>query len=394
MKNRKRIAALLLCGVMLFLGVSCTVEETDVPEGMKIATATGADFRLYVPTVWNVNDDYGVSGAYFNMSKQSTVSMVRYEITEEMNQAMSEAQVSGGDRLDWFWETECKAIVEEIALGGSVTEVVEKSEAESSTEAGTESGTETETGTETGTESAETQEVSGGQSVVLDTLNARRHHLKATVGGETLHFVHVIAEKSGGFYVFSFTVVDELYLSLLPHVEIMLENIYFAEPYLPDDYIKDLDENAPAPEGMKLASNDDVAYRFYVPKECKVSREERIFSAYLESDRSCVSVVPYMPDVDRMSVGDFYGLCKDMMLTTAGKEGFEEISVIKDLDLGGRVATAYVYRYRVGGVDYQYMQVIAAYKSMLYSVTYTALPQHFDSHLEDVYRIIDAFEFR
>ena len=38
--------------------------------------------------------------------------------------------------------------------------------------------------------------------------------------------------------------------------------------------------------------------------------------------------------------------------------------------------------------------VIAAHGSMIYSVTYTALPEHFDAHLDEVDRIIDAFVFR
>jgi len=362
MKALKKILALLLCTAMLVCFTACaTNENPDIPEGMKIASATGADFRLYVPTVWNLNNDYGMSGAYFNLAKQSTVNVMRYEITDAMNAAMTEAGISGGDRLDWFWETECKASVETLALGGTLTEVEDEEEAE---------------------------------KVVLDDLNARRHHLKATVKGENMHFVHVIAEREGGFYVFSYTVVDELYASLLPHVETMLENFHFDEPYLPEEYPKELDENAKAPDGMKLASNDDVAYRFYVPTNWQINREEKIFSAYLESDRSSVSVVPYMPDGDSMSVAQFFELNKEMMINTAGEEGFDLLSTFYDVDLGGRSATVFIYCYKVNGVFYQYMQVVAAYKSMIYSLTYTALPENFEAHLPDVNRMMEVFEFR
>ena len=82
------------------------------------------------------------------------------------------------------------------------------------------------------------------------------------------------------------------------------------------------------------------------------------------------------------------------MKTTAGEGGYELLKTEKEVDLGGRMATAYTYTFTVGGVKYQYKQVVAAYKSMIYSLTYTALPEHFEAHLADVDRMIDAFVFR
>ena len=364
MKLFSKIASLLCCAALLFCCASCATVDEGVPNGMKIATAEDADFRLYVPSVWNVNTAYGISGAYYNLSKQSTVSVVKYPITEEMTASMTEADIAeGGARLDWFWETECKSAVEAYALGGSLS-VVEDEPAEESA------------------------------GVTLDTLNAHKYHLKATVKGDTVHFVHVIAEKDGSFYVFSFTVLDELYESLLEHVNSMLVNFVFAEPYVAPDYVKSLDKDAEAPEGMILASNDDVAYRFYVPDDWAVNQNEAIFAASLKSDGSNVSVVPYMPETDSMSVAEYFALCEEMMKNTAEKDGYELLKTETDVDLGGRLATAYTYTYTIGKTEFQYMQVIAAYKTMIYSVTYTALPENFDAHLEDVNQMIDAFEFR
>lgn len=360
MKLTCRILAALCCVAMLFCFAACSNKQDDgTPEGMKNATAAGAEFRLYVPSVWNVSTAYGVSGAYFTMTQQSTVSAVKYAIDADMSAKMAEGGVGGGGRLDWFWRNECLAAVESVALGGSLTVVAEDSAA-----------------------------------MTLDGVNAHRNHVTATVQGKTLHFTHVIAEKGNAFYVICFTIEDSLYLSLSANMESILEHFVFAEAYLPDEYAKEIDPEAEAPEGMKPASNDDVSYRFYVPTSWTIDPDEGIFAAYVESDRSSVSVVPYMPDADSMSVAEFFALCEEMMRNTAGKDGYELLETREDVDLGGRKATAYVYRYTVGGVEYRYMQVVAAYKSMIYSLTYTALPAHFDAHIAEVEQMIEKFTFR
>ena len=360
MKPMKKIAAILCCIAILLSFAACANQNDDgTPEGMKNATAAGSEFRLYVPSVWNVNVAYGVSGAYFTMTQQSTVSAVKYVIDTEMQAAMDEAGLVGGDRLDWFWDNECKAAVQSVAVGGSMTVVTEDS-----------------------------------ASLTLDGVNAHKHHITALTQGHVMHFVHVLAERSGAFYVIAFVIEDSLYTGLIDHMGRILDNFIFAEPYVPDDYAKDVDASADAPEGMMLASNDEVAYRFYVPITWKINRDERIFAAYLESDRSSVSVVPYMPDVESMSVAEFFALCEESMKNTAGEGGYELLETRENVNLGGRKATAYVYRYTVGDVEYRYMQVVAAYKSMIYSMTYTALPESFDAHLSDVEQMIAAFSFR
>ncbi len=371
MKKMMRFAAVLLCAVLLISCVSCVKDRDEsLPEGMKLATAAGADFRLYIPTSWNTNTAYGVSGGYYSMSTQSSVSVVKYPITEEMAAALDAADLGAyaDSRLEWFWVTECLSAIEGQALSGSVGKGLTDAEGKA----------------------VDAKYIAAED--LLNKVNARNFRTNAIVNGETLHVLQVVAEKDGAFYVFSFMAGSDLYTGLLSHVELMLDNFIFAEPYTPDAYVKELDENAEAPEGMKLASNDDVAYRFYVPADWTVTRDEQIFSAYVESDRANVSVVPYSPETDGMSVAEFYTMCAEMMGSAAG-EGFEELSH-EETTLGGRNATAYRYNFTVGGTQYSYLQVIAVYRSMVYSVTYTARPEHFDSHMEDVEAILDAFAFR
>lgn len=82
------------------------------------------------------------------------------------------------------------------------------------------------------------------------------------------------------------------------------------------------------------------------------------------------------------------------MQLTAGKDGYELISVQKDTVLGGRVAYTYEYTYTVGQETLRYRQVIATYKGMLYSVTYTSRPETFEDHLAEFDAILAAFTFR
>lgn len=354
----KKLLAMLLCICCLPLMFACSrdQEQEYIPEGMKIANCVGDDFRLYVPDLWNVNTGYGVSGAYYKLTVQSTVSVVKYPVDTQLPDETAEQ----------FFLRQCYATAEARALGGSLKLYEEDSSA-----------------------------------ALLDDVNAVRRHYSAIMNVYTeekseqqeLHFVQVVGKRSESFYVFTFSAASALYDSLLSDVDKMLSEFIFASPYTTDDYAKALDEDANAPEGMKLASNSDVMYRFYVPKDWVVNREERIFSAYTADDRSSVSVVPYMPESNSMSVDQYFSLSLDLM-QQSGEGQFELISSGEQVSMGGRTATVFDFYYTVGGVRYRYRQFICAYRSMIYCMTYTSLPENYEAHLSDVTAIIEAFSFR
>lgn len=358
-KILRGIALVLLIGTLVGCFAACRKDEGEsIPEGMQIANCEGDDFRLYVPTSWNLNNSYGVAGAYYNIGVQSTVSVVKYPVTEEMKAVLPE----GGDatknaaRLDAYAETYCKKAIAEQAVGEVSIEDLDL-------------------------------DVS-----LLDDVTARQYHYSATVKGENLHFLQVIGERNNAFYVFTFVCSPDLYKNLLPDVEKMLDEFIFADPYNPDDYARELDEDE-APEGMILVSNKDVAYRFFAPDTWKANYDQQVFAAYREDDRSSVSVVPYMPQKEGMSVAEYFSICKNQMIEIGGEDSLTMISE-EETKLGGRNATAYVYTYAIGGKTYQYKQIVAVYRSMVYSMTYTATPENFEAHLADVDAMIDAFEFR
>lgn len=361
MKLKTRFAAVLLCAVMLLSLASCANTSEEAPAGMQIASCAGADYRLYVPTSWVLNTAYGVSGAYRNLEQQSTVSVTSYAV-EDYLAAMTADGVNteeSGERIAWFWKFQCLAPVESRALNQAMTMVEEECVATS-----------------------------------LDGANARQYRYHGIVNGAELHFLQVVAEREGRFYVFTFTAVSEMFEIYRAEADQMLAYFIFAEPYEPFEAAKHLDDGKDAPEGMKSAFGDDVAYCFYVPADWKISYADSIYAAYVESDKTSVSVVPYMPDVASMSVSEYFEMSRKMMENLAGAEGFELISDTEKADLGDRQATVYEYRLRVGGVNYRYRQYIAAYKSMIYCLTYTATEDAYGAHLDELDAIVDAFQFR
>ena len=375
MKNGRflRITMILLCLCMMLSTVSCSQdsEDVEVPSGMQLATAEGALYRFFVPTHWSVNTAYGVSGGYYSLGTQSTVSVQSYPITEEMETALSAAVAAGKNatvaegetaptpaklRADWFYENVLKPTVASLATGGMEAVAI------------------------------------NCVPVLLDGVNAQQYHVSATVGEELLQFVHVVGERGGEFYVLSFVSADTIYANLKDDFATMRDAFRFFEtPYVPKTPVKVIPEES-APEGMKLASNADVSYGFYVPNSWSVNENEEIFAA-TAPDGSSMSVIPYMPaSGEEMSVLEYFEWNKTAMLKTS-PNGYEEISTA-EITLDGAAALRCEYNYTVGGVTYRYVQVITAWRGMFYNLTYTALPENFETNLADVQSILDAFDLR
>lgn len=360
----KKIGALLLCLCMLLSMAACSADQNgEVPDGMQIASAAGADYYLYVPTTWNLNTHYGISGAYFDLNQLSNVSVQKYAQTNEIKAAMQTAAIedSASARIDWYYRNYCRPIIEEMAFDASLT-----------------------------------NEDVGSPNTTLGGANAMQYHHKAIMSGSSVRIHQVIAERQEAFYVFTFSAVEKIYDMLWTDVQTMVQVFRFSDtPYQPE-IAKPLEGDEKTPAGMKLASNDEVAYSFYVPTSWKVDQAERIFSAYVEEDRASVSVVPYMPDAETMKVADFTKMTRDKLIEIVGEEGYVQVEE-EDLNrrLGGRAAVGQRYRLTIDGKTYEYLQIVAAYKSMIYSVTYTAPTEEiYEKHIAEVEQIIAAFAFR
>jgi hypothetical protein len=228
-------------------------------------------------------------------------------------------------------------------------------------------------------------------ATTLGTANARQYHYSASISGEVTHFLHIIAEKDNTFYVFSFTAIEKLYSFCMDDVKKMLQHFTFDRAYTPTDAVKYFPTDANAPQGMKIASGDEVEYLFYVPTSWSPNQTSSVYAA-TAPDGSFVSLVPYLPSGEGLSVKEYFEKSEELMQSTSGAR-YERISE-KEITLGGGKALQYEYEYTLGGVTYRYLQVIVGYKSMIYNLTYTALPQNFEANRADVEAMISAFTFR
>lgn len=370
-KIMKRIASCLLVLCVLTVLSSCSDTESDIPEGMKSATADGADFRLYVPSGWNVNTAYGVSGAFFTATEQSSVSMVKYTITEAMETKMASSATVDPERpttrLAWYFETEIYPTLAQLADSDTLTAYTEDFSVTS-----------------------------------LDGVNARRYHHSLSLDGTELHFLHVVAERANGFYVFSFTATEKQYDSLYrasdSDVKKILKEFKFADTeYRAEEPTKELDDDTVAPDGMKLASGKEVAYLFFVPSDWKINVSNEIFSATSADGAAMVSVTPFSPTTADISVQSYAEDCEVQLKTYSesyaslhadGEKHFEKGT------LGGGDALIWEYLYTLNGQSYRGRQAMVGYGGMIYSVTYTARADRYDANLQDAMRIFDEFIFR
>ena len=104
--------------------------------------------------------------------------------------------------------------------------------------------------------------------------------------------------------------------------------------------------------------------------------------------------MPYLPKAGQTeySVPMYFTESEEAMQLQFG----EDYSYLghEDATLGGRKAHRYRFSIQVGETLYQYCQVIGAYKSMIYCVTYTATDAVFAAHLNEFDQIVAAFTYR
>ena len=357
MKKRTllRILAMVLLTCSLFAIASCASnEDTLIPEGMQSATTYGATYRLYVPNTWSLKILPGISGAYYNISQQSGVSVAEYTIDETLTAELALID-ENTSRIAYYFEKTLLAQIKLMATGD--VHLYEED----------------------------------CIATTLGGANARQYHASATVAGEVTHFLHVIAEKDNKFYVFSFTAIEDLYTYCMDDVKKMLEHFGFGTEYTPSDAIKNFPTDVNTPNGMQIASGNDVEYYFFVPTSWSPNMTNSA-NAATAPDGSYISVVSYLPSGEGISVKEYFEKSEEMMQTTS--DGHYTRLSEKEVTLGGGKALQYEYEYTIGGVTYRYLQVIVGYKSMIYNLTYTSLPQNFEANRADVEAIISAFTFR
>jgi hypothetical protein len=157
--------------------------------------------------------------------------------------------------------------------------------------------------------------------------------------------------------------------------------------------VNDVETDKKTPEGMKLASEPKIEYRFYIPNSWNTALGDGASTAfYAESGRPNVSVSSYPLTTDaEIDAKKYFELCEeDYKKQLSGYELIsEEARTVHDRD-----AISFTYKTLYGSTEIRIMQTVFIYNGSAYSITYTALADRFDAHMDDVVRMLDEFRFR
>ncbi|MBO5938526.1 MAG: hypothetical protein J6Q82_03390 [Clostridia bacterium] len=327
--------ALLLCAICL-LSTACSQKKDGIPEGMKSATVSGEPFILYVPESWTDNTTSGISSAYYASNDTILVS-ARYFTPADKEMTID-------DYIDG-----CAERYEEI-LGSY-----------SQTERG---------------------------PALLGTENAVKLSYTMVKNDVAYACFQITAIYRGDLISLYGYCPTELYEARTEDYDKIASEFVFCEKTDPNG--AEMTDNK-TPDGMKIASADHLEYRLYVPKTWICDPESGRSEAYYpESEKSNVSLTSYSPS-ESISVKDYFADCEEEYKTVLPE--YERLSE-EETTVADRLAYSFVYRTVVDGVEFKMMQTVFTYNEIIYSLTYTAIADSFDTHLEDVEAMLSAFRFR
>ena len=354
MKYIKILSAILLC-VMLISGLAACAEKSDAPDGFQLVACEGDKFRLYVPTQgWSPNTESGNTGAIFSNNPFIAVNVFVADDAGEMT-------------------------VEEYWLYSDANFKAEFGE--------------------------ENYEFRGFETTVLGGQPAKKYVYEANIdlyaAGENdepilYKVMTILCSYKGEMYVFTYMApAAEHYDMHLEDVEGeggMLDYFRFDVPYSGEGKV--YPDNVATPEGMKLISTDERPYRFFVPENWITNNKADFSAAYYSStDSSNVSLQYLILDSFEMdkTVEEYFAECEERY-----KKVFASYTLLstEDITMDGVAAKKYTYTIVSGGVEYKQMQAIVERGSTMYVLTYTALPENFESHLGDVEKMIEHFDVR
>ncbi|MBQ8849512.1 MAG: DcrB-related protein [Clostridia bacterium] len=335
----KKLTAILLALLFCLCAFGCSAKDENAPEGMKSATVSGEPFTLYVPESWTSNTVSGISGAYYSAVDGLSVSARYYTPAEAMTKDAYLDACVASLTLEYaenqFTLTEDKAAA---TLGG-------KDALRISFEF---------TVGDAVTVCSQTTAEHGGDLISLYTYCPKSEYENRSETLEEIRAAFVLGEKS---------------------------TASAAEVITKD-----------TPEGMKLASDEDIEYRLFVPKTWICDPTSGASEAYYpESGKPNVTVTSFVPDTS-MSVKDYFLRCEEEYKKEL--DGYTRTDEPAERKIDGRTAYSYTYSVTVGDTEIKIMQTVFVYDSSFYTITYTALSDSFDAHMSDVEAILNAFKFR
>lgn len=335
---------------MLISSFSACSDKSDAPDGYQLVSGEGDKFRLYVPTQgWSANTQSGTTGAIFSVDPYIAINVFVADDAADMD-------------TDAYWTHSESMLKAELGEGNYTFVGAEKT-------------------------------TLGGQPAKKIVYTA-----KMSLHGEDVteyKSMTVLCRYKDEMYVFTYSAPAETHYDLyIEEVEGdggILDYFRFDVPYSAEgkEYPTDVD----LPDGMKIVSTNEHPYRFFVPSSWKINAKTDFSAAYLSEDSANVSMQFLMVsemEIDK-SVDEYFAECEERY-----KKVFSSYELLgsEEITMSGRSAKKFTYKITSGGVEYKQMQAIVAKGGVFYVLTYTALPDNFDSHMGDVQRMIETFEIR
>lgn len=336
----KKILSIALIVILALLLVSCS--QSDAPEGMQDATVAGEPFRLFVPKTYTPNTSSGISSAYMTLGANYTNAII---VTAR-----------------YYTPDTDMTIDEYVTLLG-----------ESFTEAGTET------------------ELTSLSSTVLGGLDAKKMEYTLTENEKTYSVSQFITKHKGDIISLSFYVSAEAPEMFADGIEQILTHFTLTDKA---EVTGDNKVDKHTPEGMKIASADNLEYRFYVPMSWICDSESGMSEAYYpESDKTNVTVTSYSPS-KTMTLEEYYELCGESYENTVA--GYTVTDLTKGIKIADNDAMMLEFTAKYGDREYVIRQAMVYYPQveLFYNITYTATAESAPLHEADFEAILSAFTFR
>ncbi len=335
----KKFLSIIFIIIITLSLAACSV--SDAPEGMQSATVAGEPFMLYVPKTYTPNTASGLSSAYMTFDSDYNNSIVvtaRY-FTPDTDMTIDEYVTF---------------LSESYTASGTNTELVSLS------------------------------------ATVLGGLDAKKMEYTLTNNGKTYSVRQYITKHKGDMISLTFYISTETPELFEDGIEEILTYFTLTDkvPVTSDNKV---DKNTP--EGMKIASSDNLEYRFYVPEAWICNSESGVSEAYYpESEKTNVTVTSYSPN-EAMTLDSYIEMTdKNYQNTLAG---YSVEYITKDMTVADKPAAELAFTAKYGETEYVIRQVIVYYPQLelFYNITYTATADA-PLHTEDFEAMIDAFTFR
>lgn len=343
----KKLLILLLLLSMTLPLFSCG-EDEELPEGMQLAAdASALGFALYVPEEWTVSSYGNIAASYVSQLDTSSVSLVR-------------VYPAAGESLDDYMHRSLSMAKEPVAM------------------------------------------VEDGKDITFGNAKSARSYVYTTKIGEYIYRIwQVLASaEDGAVYLFTYTASDAeksagvtFYAENHERVKEIISNVKLGRA---TEYKFEEQVYATDADGYKLISDKSVAgFSLYVPASFSATMQSGLVMARSEDG---ASVTVSEATSTGVAVGKYYEDRKAVLSSLYSD--FTELSPLTEKPFANaREACVAEYTYKdKAGTTYRVYQVIAVAGPLLsqkgYVLTFTAPVDVYDTHENELTKMMEKFSFR